>query len=146
MKTKIKFSNYTFIFKFLPIILFILLPISLQANSLFTYKETQTENTKSPIIYKLQTYNDNKIVACIVRINSFYVEDNKICVNKYLSLCTIYPDGNVVPIDITLDIQDFNFCVGVDHDPLTIFSVGKEFLLVAYTEAMDLDNVYTYSA
>src|SRR6266542_4345325 len=142
-----KFNDYIFIFKFLPIILFMLLPRTSQANSLFTYEETPTKNTNSPITYELQTYNDNKIVARIVRKNSSHIkEDDNTCLDTYLSLRTIYPDGKVVPIDIKLNIQDFNFCVGTGHNPLTISSVKNDFLLVTYTEATDLNNAYTYSA
>src|SRR5687768_4697948 len=99
-------NNYIFNFAILSIILLIILPTKSQINS-FVYEETQTGNLNPPIIYDIQTYNDNKIIVRIVRENSSAsVEHNNTCFDNYLSLRTIYPDGMVVAIDISLDIPD----------------------------------------
>ena len=96
-----KFRNYIFIFKILPVISFILLlqilPME-SKNSFFTYNETPIENAGRPIIFDIQSFNDDKIVVHIVHVNlPVTAEANKPCVDvvKDLSLRTIYPDGKV---------------------------------------------------
>ena len=47
----------------------------------------------------------------------------------------------------TLDIQPFNFCIlqmkGL-HNPIQIYAVRRNFLLVTYTVAPDLNNTLTF--
>ncbi|CAG8457669.1 3629_t:CDS:10 [Funneliformis mosseae] len=76
-------------------------------------------------------------------------EVGKLCVDKYLSIRTIYPNGNVVPVDIKLDIQDFNYCI-LDNNigmlnPIQIFPIRKNFLLVTYTNAIDESDPFSYT-
>jgi len=137
-----------FIFTILSIILFAPLPIRSRTNSLFTYEEAQTENTNPPIIHDIGVYDDNTIVVRVVFKNSSVIPtrgDIDICVNNYLSLRTIHPNGTVTPINISLDIQDINFCIFTGAgDPIKILTVRNKFLLVTYTVATDLNNVFTY--
>jgi len=125
------FNNYKFIFTILSIILFAPLPI--RSQKIFTYKETQTEN---PIIQKIHNYDDNTMVVHIVRVNSSDPSSNEtLCLDGFLSLRTIFPDGNVVPFDIQLDIPYLNFCLLVVDNkvqqPLKTYSVRSNFLLVS---------------
>ncbi|CAG8723101.1 5968_t:CDS:2, partial [Funneliformis mosseae] len=61
-------------------------------------------------IFKIVSYDDNTIVVHIIRPDlSYPIEKDILWVDKYLSIRTIYQNGNVVPVDIKLDIQDFNF-------------------------------------
>src|SRR6266540_1645827 len=126
MKSINLFSNYKFIFTILSIILFA--PLQIRSRS-FTYEETPTENTNPPIVHDVQNYDDNTIIVRIVRKNSSAIpthDDIYICVDNYLSLRTIYPDGTVAPVDILLDIQDFNFCQLLNGDPLKIYALGNK--------------------
>ncbi|CAG8457748.1 3633_t:CDS:10 [Funneliformis mosseae] len=77
------------------------------------------------------------IVIRIARVNeSVLPENNKICLEQYLSLRTIYPDGNVVSVDNPLEIPDFNFCIlqmnGM-KSTIEIYPIRNNFLLVTYT-------------
>jgi len=136
-----------FIFIILSIILFAPLPIRSKIFS-FTYEETQTENTNPPIVNDIQNYDDGTIVVRLVRENSSAIrtsDDIDICLDRYLSLRIIHPNGTVAPVDIPLDIQDLNFCLFQDGYPIKIYALGNKFLLVTYTIAADLNNVFTYN-
>ncbi|CAG8704368.1 5878_t:CDS:2, partial [Funneliformis mosseae] len=92
-------------------------------------------------------YDDNTIVVHIFRPDlSYKQEDGKLWVDKYLSFRTIYPDGTVVPVDISLDIQDFNYCLldvnGILTSAIEIFPVKSKFLLVTYAE-VTFDDPFT---
>src|SRR6266540_6243875 len=135
-----------FIFIIISIILFAPLQIRSRKNSSFTYEETQTENTNRPIVYDIQNYYDDTIVVRLTRINSSAIAPEGVdCLDKYLSIRTIYPNGTAIPVDIPLNIQDFNFCLLLDGDPLKIYALGNKFLLVTYTIAADLNDVLTYN-
>jgi len=132
-----------FIFIILSIILFA--PLQIRSRS-FTYEETPTENTNPPIVYDIQNYYDDTIVVRLIRKNSSAKgPEGEKCLDKYLSLRTIYPNGTTLPVDITLDIQDFNFCQLLDGDPLKIYALGNKLLLITYTIAVDLNDVFTYN-
>src|SRR4051794_10629436 len=99
-----------FTFTILLIILFATIPVRSQISS-FTYEE----NTE-PILFSMESYEDNSIIVNIVSVNKSDPSNkntNELCVNKYLSFRTILPDGRVEPVDLTLDIQDLNFCIRV---------------------------------
>ncbi|SRR6266540_2777036 len=137
-----------FIFIILSIVLFAPLQIRSRKTSLFTYEETQTENTNPPIVHDIQNYDDGTIVVRLVRKNSSAIltsDDIEMCVDNYLSLRIIHPNGIVTPLDITLDIQDFNFCLLLDEEPLKIYALGNKLLLITYTMATDLKDVFTYN-
>src|SRR6266498_881159 len=143
------FNNWIFLLTILSIILFAILPIKLQTN-LFTYNETQTENPNSPRVFRIYKFDDDTIVVQIIRRNSSAPnDDSKTFVDNYLSLRTIFPDGSVKAIDITLDIQDLNFYIlsvrGFISSPIKIYPVKNHWLLVTYTEAEDLENFFTYN-
>ena len=63
-----KLNNRIFIFEFLLVISFILLPILpiRSQNSFFIFNEMQTKNTNPPIVYNIQSFDDDKIVVHIV--------------------------------------------------------------------------------
>src|SRR5687768_7348932 len=129
------FNNYIFNFAILSIILFIILPTESQINS-FTFEEIQTENTNLPHVFDIVNYDDNTIVVHIIRENSSVpIKDNKICLDKYLLLRTIFPDGTLVIVNILLDIQDINFCILNEFNPVKIYAFRSNFLLVTYTVA-----------
>src|SRR6266498_1869679 len=143
-------NNYLFLFTIFSIILFATLPISSQ--KIFTYEETQTEDVNRPIIHKIHNYDDNTIVVRIVRVNSSAPNsDEMICLDGFLSLRTIFPNGSVASFDIPLeilDIQYLNFCLlqgSKIENPLKTYSIRSNFLLVTYTVAEDLNNPFTYS-
>ncbi|CAG8639214.1 1493_t:CDS:10 [Funneliformis mosseae] len=132
-------------FTILLIILFATIPVRSQISS-FTYEE----NTE-PILFSMESYEDNSIVVNIVSVNKSDPSNkntNELCVNKYLSFRTILPDGRVEPVDLTLDIQDLNFCIRVIDDevynPIRIYAVKDKFVLVTYTEVTDFDDPTTY--
>ena len=141
------FNNHIFIFTILSI-LFAILPV----KSNFTYVET-SENPNSPRVYNIESYEDNTIVVHLVRRNSSDPNnsDERVCVDRVLSFRTIYPNGTVKPIDIPLDIlkiQEFNFCIlSIDehiYNPINIYPVKSNFLLVTYGVATDENDFDTY--
>ncbi|CAG8517855.1 8152_t:CDS:2 [Funneliformis mosseae] len=144
-----KFNDYIFIFTIFTIISFAILPITTQ--NYFTYYDIPTVNASksTPTIFDIINYSDNKIILRIIRPDlSIPSEEGLLWLDKYLSLRTIYPDGKVVPIDIKLDIQDFNFCLTNEvygiGSPIKIYPIRSKFLLVTYAEAADLNDPFTY--
>ncbi|CAG8503331.1 5032_t:CDS:10 [Funneliformis mosseae] len=134
------------IFAIFYIILFAILPVKSQLHT-FTYYE----NASDPIIFSMETYDDNTIVIHIINANSSDTSDDNdddlICVNRYLSFRTIYPDGSFESVNITLDIQDLNYCIRVIGDifsPINIYAVRNNFLLVTYAVVTDVDDLTTY--
>ncbi|CAG8514646.1 5900_t:CDS:2 [Funneliformis mosseae] len=104
----------------------------------------------TPHIYKIVSYEDNRIVVHIFRPDLSYPDvPGKLWIDKHLSFRTIYPDGNVVPVDMKLDIPDVNFCLldvnGVTMSPIEIFPIRSHYLLVTYANFTDLNDQYTYS-
>jgi len=100
-------------------------------------------------------YGDNTMVVQIIRVNdSTLAGNNEICLdNGYLSFRTIYPNGSIIPIDISMDelgIQPLNFCIQKNiisnrtYSPIEIYAVKNNFLLVTYMKAMDLNDVFTF--
>ncbi|CAG8525342.1 13012_t:CDS:2 [Funneliformis mosseae] len=140
--------NHIFLLTFLSIIFFTSLPINSQSN-VITYHETPTGNGNPPRVTTIDKLDDGSLILRIIRRNSSASSEGKICVDKYLSLRTISSDGQVTEIDMTLDIQDFNFCYlqinGVAKTPIKIYPVTSKLLLITYTEAEDLHNVFTYN-
>ncbi|CAG8742738.1 5646_t:CDS:2, partial [Funneliformis mosseae] len=101
-------------------------------------------------IFNIVSYDDNTIVIHIIRPDSTYpIENGILWVDKYLSLRTIYPDGSVVPVDIKLDIQDFNFCIldinGNQASPIRIYPIRSNFLIVTYAETTNLTDPLSYT-
>src|SRR3990170_4012603 len=120
-----KIFNNIFLLTILSIILFAILPIKSQTNVL-VYNESETDNVNTPRIFAMDRFDDNTIIAHIIRRNSVPTEE-KFCVDKYLSFRTILPDGLVKAIDIPLDLQDINFCIfnvkKVLYNPIKIYTV-----------------------
>ncbi|CAG8681785.1 15933_t:CDS:1, partial [Funneliformis mosseae] len=111
---------------------------------------TLNSSDSQPRIFDIAFFDDNTIVLRIYRRDLLTPhEDGEVWVDRYLALRTIYPDGKVVPIDISLNIQDFNFCMlEIDGDiksPIKIYPIRSKLLLVTYAEATDLNDPFTYN-
>ncbi|CAG8556839.1 5590_t:CDS:2 [Funneliformis mosseae] len=141
------------LFKYYMILLIIsLVTYPINSQNVFTYNDMPTMNASdsTPIIYKIASYADNRIVVHIIRPDlSYSTEGDKFWIEKYLSLRTIYPNGTVLPLDIKLDIQDFNFCIyainGVYMSPIEIYPIRGRFVLVTYIKTTDLDDPFAYN-
>ncbi|PKY43119.1 hypothetical protein RhiirA4_457057 [Rhizophagus irregularis] len=75
-------------------------------------KVNQTNNTIRPLIYAMKSYDFMTFIQIIRVDNSVTNLNGYICVDKYLSIRTIYPNGTINAFDISidkLDIQPFNF-------------------------------------
>jgi hypothetical protein len=121
--------------------------LAIQVNSSITFQEPQPVTTaKTPRVLNTDCYDDGTIVARIIRVN--YTVPPKICVQEYLSIRTIYPNGTVKSFDLpadTLNIQPFNFCLLPQFNPLRFYPVRTNLLLITYVEAADENNPYTYN-
>ena len=127
----------------LAILLFVLLVISpvKVVSNFISFQEAQNGNPHVPHVIDIQTYDDDTMVIRIIRSISFdgfytYLEQN-------LSFRTIYPNGIIIPVDISmekLDIQPLNFCNfntpdGRVHSPIKLYAVKSNLLLMTYVVA-----------
>ncbi|PKY50576.1 hypothetical protein RhiirA4_546043 [Rhizophagus irregularis] len=140
----------------LSILSIILFSTLVTSDSNITY--TENVNNTQLLVYKLINYEDNTVVAQILRIN------NKIdtsygrlgYLDNYLSLRIFYPNGTIKPIDLSIDelqIQPLNFHIfsynkvepglGI-RCPIEIYAVKSNFILVTYIVAEDANNSSTY--
>ncbi|RIA94208.1 hypothetical protein C1645_734965 [Glomus cerebriforme] len=134
------------------IILFLILPATESKTSYFTYEEKQTENPNPPLVYRTDYWDDNTLFAQIVRKD--YLSPNNAgmtWVERYLSIRTIYPDGNVEAFDVSADvlgIQPFNFgiifALDLLRNPIQVYAIKNNYLLVTYTVATNISDVTTY--
>ncbi|CAB4477151.1 unnamed protein product [Rhizophagus irregularis] len=135
--------NHISLFITLSIILLVLLPV----KSSIIFEENQNSTEQQPRVFGVDCYDDNTIVVRIVRKDPSKFQ----CLKDYLSIRTIYPNGTVKEFDLssdTLNIQPFNFCILPKYpkaNPLRFYPVRKNFLLITYAEADDINNFYTYN-
>ncbi|PKY38449.1 hypothetical protein RhiirA4_537308 [Rhizophagus irregularis] len=137
---KLKLS-FTFI---LSIILLSILPV----KSSITFVEETPKTFSTPRVLNSNFYDDGTIVVRIVRVNPNHKAPPKICVEEFLSLRIIYPDKTIKKLDlsaVTLNIQPFNFCLFPTANPIRFYPVKKNFLLITYAEAEDVNSPYTYN-
>ncbi|CAB4477143.1 unnamed protein product [Rhizophagus irregularis] len=135
---KLKLS---FIF-LLSIILLSILPV----KSSITFVEETPETPSTPRVLNSNFYDDGTIVVRIVRVN--YTAPPKICVEEFLSLRIIYPDKTIKKLDLSaveLNIQPFNFCLLPTANPIRFYPVKKNFLLITYAKAENVNSPYTYN-
>ncbi|GES92174.1 hypothetical protein GLOIN_2v1869233 [Rhizophagus clarus] len=128
---------------FLSIIIFATLPVN---SNFITYTEKETTNFE---IGDILNYGDNTIVLQIVHNSS-----GGNCSETKISLRVIYPNGTIVPIDLSMEelgIQFFNFCIvntdSGSFNPITLYAIETKknnFILVTYTEAENENNPLTY--
>ncbi|CAB4475874.1 unnamed protein product [Rhizophagus irregularis] len=125
---------------FLSIIIFVTLPIK---SNVITF--TEEETTEFQVADILQ-YGDNTIVLQIIRNLS-----GGNCSETKISFRVIYPDGNIIPIDLLMEelgIQSFNFCTVDGFNPITLKAIETKkgnFIIVSYTVAADVNNPLTYN-
>ncbi|CAG8481972.1 5792_t:CDS:10 [Funneliformis mosseae] len=103
-----------------------------------------------PVIYNIVSYYDNTLVVHIIRTDLLSPKEvGKLWLDKYLSIRTVYPNGSVIPLDIQLDIQDFNFCIlyinGIQASPIRIYPIRSNFLIVTYSETTNLTDPFSYT-
>ncbi|GES84530.1 hypothetical protein GLOIN_2v1869233 [Rhizophagus clarus] len=124
---------------FLSIIIFATLPVK---SNFITYTERETTKFE---IGNILNYKDNTIVLQIVR-NSSDVN----CFETNISFRVIYSNGTIVPIDLSMEelgIQFFNFCTVGGFNPILLYNIEtkkRNFILVTYTEAENVNNPLTY--
>ncbi|RIA85944.1 hypothetical protein C1645_830057 [Glomus cerebriforme] len=134
------------------IFLFLILPTVKSKTNYFTYEEKQTENPNSPKVFMTDFFDDNTIIAQIVRKDYLIPENNGVtCLEKFLSIRTIHFNGSIEAFDIPADvlgIQSFNFCLifalGLLRNPIQVYAIKNNFLLVTYTTATNISDVSTY--
>src|SRR5438045_2889546 len=85
----------------------------------------------SPHVWDTKIYDDNTIVARIVRVNT--TTEITTCFYEMFSLRIIHPDGTVDEKDIKLDIPQFNYCVSQNGTEfLNYYLIRKNHILVTY--------------
>jgi hypothetical protein len=131
--------------RLLPIITIILFVVlAVKSNSIVKFEEEY-----SPHVNTILTYDDNTIVVQIIRANS------QNCLDRNLSFRTLYPNGTSIPINLSKDklgIQPLNFCFvccsplnGDLLNPITIYAIKSNYLLMIYTVVEDMDNSLVYN-
>jgi hypothetical protein len=130
--------NRIVLFIILSIILLELLPV----KSSITIKEEQPEDAATPRVLNIDCYDDNTIVVRIIHVKD--KNGTIVCLEEYFSIRTIYPDGTIKAFNVSLGIQSINYCLIRKFQPLKLFPVKKNFLLLTYSEAEDLNNPFTY--
>src|SRR6266496_4122154 len=126
---------------FISLLLIILLVVLPVKSSIIKFEEKQAEPIKILHVLNTDCYDDNTIIVRIAREN--YTTPSRICVQEYLSIRTIYPNGTVKEFDISLDIQPFNFCFLPQFNPIKIYAIKTNLLFVTYTVADDVNNPFT---
>jgi hypothetical protein len=127
------------------IFLLLIISLAIPVKSSIIFEEPQPESPSTPRVLNTACYDDGTIVVRIVRVN--YTAPPRICVEEYLSIRTIYPNGTVKVFDLSsdkLDIQPFNFCLPPKFNPLKYYPIKKNLLLITYAVAADENNPYTY--
>ncbi|RGB30362.1 hypothetical protein C1646_765464 [Rhizophagus diaphanus] len=102
--------NYISFFITISIILLTLSPV----KSSIIFEENQNSTDQLPRVFGLDCYDDNTIVVRIVRKDPTKFQ----CLEDYLSIRTIYPNGTVKGFDLssdTLNIQSFNFSDDINN-------------------------------
>ncbi|CAG8563046.1 184_t:CDS:2 [Acaulospora colombiana] len=123
-------------------------------NSNFTYVENLSETTlpgSPPHISQIGTYEDGTILLRIYRINATEV-NNTYCTEKKLFLRVIHLNGSVTEINVDLQLDPINYCPvmnktdnsTINNNPIGIYPIGDQFILVCYTTPQDYSNPYSY--
>ncbi|CAG8658202.1 15243_t:CDS:2 [Funneliformis mosseae] len=143
MKLTTFFNHYAFL---LSIILFTILPVKSQINNVLTFNET-TKGGNLPRVFAMDKFDDNTIIVHTIRRNSIPTQD-RICVDDLFTFHAIFPDGKSKAVVIKLPVQAINYCIydvnKILYNPIKIYTMRTNFILVTYTEAEDETNVNTY--
>src|SRR5688572_765563 len=125
----------------------------------FSYEEKKQvyEPTVIPRVWDTKIYDDNTVVARIVRVNANAPTEDTTCFYEMFSLRIIHPDGTVEERDIELDIPKFNYCIPSTLGPFEMKN-GKvvtfldyldyhlirrnHILITYYTNSSYLDSYY----
>ncbi|RIA94212.1 hypothetical protein C1645_734969 [Glomus cerebriforme] len=134
------------------IIIILILPAAQSKTSYFTYEEKQTENPNPPLVYRTHYWDDNTLFAQIVRKDYLSPSNaGTTWVERYLSIRTIHPNGSIEAFDVSADvlgIQYFNFgiilALNLLRNPIQVYAIKNNYLLVTYTVASNISDVTTY--
>ncbi|CAG8751991.1 26252_t:CDS:1, partial [Racocetra persica] len=114
-----------------------------------TYTETSAPSNLTgaqPRIIDLGHYGDKSGVAVIRVARENYIVGTKRCLEQRLLLRVIQEDGSVIPInfDNIEEIQDINFCYVYGKNPIQIYPLFDQYILVTYTHATNTSDPTTF--
>ncbi|RHZ49463.1 hypothetical protein Glove_520g9 [Diversispora epigaea] len=114
----------------------------------FTHIETNSSSPK-PMMWQYGNYIDGTVVLRIINVENISDTGDVVLIRQMLSLRIIYPNGTVSEIDKGLEIQEFNWQItttsdGINQDPISIFALQRDNLLVRYFKASNTSDITTY--
>ncbi|RHZ49469.1 hypothetical protein Glove_520g5 [Diversispora epigaea] len=116
----------------------------------FTHIETKSyETSPKPMMWQYGKYIDGTVVLRIINVENISDTGDVVLIRQMLSLRIIYPNGTVSEIDKGLEIQEFNWQItttsdGINQDPISIFALQRDNLLVRYFKASNTSDITTY--
>ncbi|CAG8544380.1 10073_t:CDS:2 [Dentiscutata erythropus] len=130
-------------------------------NSTFVYSELSVQpnltKTQPHILsishydgyygYHDSIYDYNATVVRIGRVNYFNNFTNNYCYEQRLLLRVIQNNGSVIEIkynDTDDEIQDINYCIVNGYNPIKIYPLFNQYILVTYTHAANTSDNTTF--
>ncbi|KAF0561761.1 hypothetical protein F8M41_019380 [Gigaspora margarita] len=117
--------------------------------SYFTYTEIPsqanlTENPPRVLVIRHYQNNESTSIVHIGREN--YATGTNLCLEQTLLLRVLQGNGRVIEINInnTKEIQDINYCYVNDKNPINIYPLFDQYILVSYIHANDTSDSTTY--
>ncbi|KAF0552586.1 hypothetical protein F8M41_021652 [Gigaspora margarita] len=115
----------------------------------FTYTETSnqanlTENP--PHVLAIRHYQNDESTSIIHIGRENYVTGANLCLEQRLLLRVLQGNGNVIEINFnnTEEIQEINFCYINGKNPINIYPLFEQYILVSYVHANDTSDSTTY--
>ncbi|RHZ49464.1 hypothetical protein Glove_520g8 [Diversispora epigaea] len=101
------------------------------------------------MMWQYGNYIDGTVVLRIINVENISDTGDVVLIRQMLSLRIIYPNGTVSEIDKGLEIQEFNWQItttsdGINQDPISIFALQRDNLLVRYFKASNTSDITTY--
>ncbi|RIB30881.1 hypothetical protein C2G38_966214 [Gigaspora rosea] len=153
-----KLSNfsYNFMARYLFLITLFLLVTSIKSDFTHIEDPSGTEFPQNlPIILNVQTYDDGTTLVHIIRKNatlaSCTVGLNQVGLNleRILRIRVIKLDGSVKEINLDSKFDPLNYCVFSDvtkvlRNPIVIYPLGNQYILITYIKAKNSSDPTTY--
>ncbi|CAG8596274.1 3679_t:CDS:1, partial [Cetraspora pellucida] len=114
-----------------------------------TYLETSVQSNLTrapPRIIDIRHYEDSLGTAVVRVARENYVAGNNICYERRLLIRVIQENGTVIPINIdnTTLIPDINYCYVANKNPIQVYPLFDEYILVTYTHVTNTSDNTTF--
>ncbi|CAG8694844.1 12962_t:CDS:2, partial [Cetraspora pellucida] len=108
---------------------------------------SQTNLTGNPLhVLAIRHYQDDAYTSVVHIGRRNYIAGNNLCLEPRLLLRVLQGDGSVTEINFnnTEEIQDINYCYVNSKNPISIYPLFGQYILVSYVHANDTSNTTTY--